>query len=56
MVGVEERREQVGEFVLVRIVESMLAVVVLDAVGEAGTNHCSLSGGGEVVGKLGVSG
>jgi hypothetical protein len=41
VVRVEERREEVGEPVLVGVVESVfvLAVVVFDAVGEAGADH-----------------
>ena len=40
VVGVEERREHVAEDVAVAVVEGVLAGVSLDALGEAGADHC----------------
>ena len=40
VVGVEERREHVAEDVAVGVVEGVFAGVSLDALGEAGADHC----------------
>ena len=45
VVGVEERREHIAEDVAVGVIEGVLAGVSLDALGEAGADHCGFCRG-----------